>query len=56
MGFERMKNPMTRKIHEMSLATYDPIKDGCHSPDFPRDSNRLIVKPQSLEWASSDVN
>ena len=45
MGYERMKDPTTGKIHEMPLEAYDATKGGYHSPDFPRDENRLLVKP-----------
>lgn len=46
MGYERMKDPATGRIHEMPLESYDPVKGGYHSPDFPRDPNRLLVKPR----------
>ena len=49
MGYERMKDPTTGRIHEMPLEAYDATKGGYHSPDFPRDRDRLLVKPQPGE-------
>jgi hypothetical protein len=49
MGYERMKDPTTGRIHEMPLEAYDATKGGYHSPDFPKDRDRLLVKPKPGE-------
>jgi hypothetical protein len=49
MGYERMKDPTTGRIHEMPLEAYDGTKGGYHSPDFPNDRDRLLVKPKPGE-------
>ncbi len=36
-------------IHEMLLEAYDPTRTGYHSPDFPHDCDRLLVKPEPWE-------
>jgi len=49
MGYERMKDPTTGRIHEMPLEAYDATKGGYHSPDFPKDRDRLLIKPEPGE-------
>jgi len=46
MGYERMKDPVTGKIHHMPFETYDGAKGGYRNPDRPHE---LLVKPDPRE-------
>jgi hypothetical protein len=46
MGYERMKDPVTGKIHHMPFETYDGAKGGYRNPERP---DELLVKPKPGE-------
>jgi hypothetical protein len=46
MGYERMQDPVTGRIHHMPFETYDGGKGGYRNPDRPEE---LLVKPKAGE-------